>query len=523
LDVQPLQQLERELPQDALASVSAHLGRVKAGVEKDFRTKIYEDLDRDQVLEALRRVSLPTGYEVFDQLEEQASKKFGSFSIRQPYYEVADKVHAYFEPKHFEITDAVLQAALARVASIHPPGTLKASSLRTAFDNSPKGTNWGLPYFTSNKDDYPKYLEDVEALQRGGWEQGFLWPCVLGVRSQPGPIGQPAKWRPLWMAGHAAIIAELSVQQPLLRALVRHQKFVAWTTPPAIALQITRMLNSRPKRGWISSDMNHYDASMTSQIVHGVFELIRYWFKREDHIQIDWLEYLFLNVALLTPEGILSGRDGGVASGLGMTNMVDTLGQILMDEIIAVLTGSSVEGIYLGDDGAKRFSDESIDPTIYSELYGKMNMVVSVDKSLYSQTEIDFLQRRHSLSYQVGGICVGYRSIVRTGVGVISYETRRILSPAQLAIRAIQQVEQCSDDPQFRSVVQWLFLGSEYLRSKSPDQALEDAGGIDKIKDVLKYRSYPYNQRDISELHKFKTVQILNELRNGQWNMALAS
>jgi len=266
--------------------------------------------------------------------------------------------------------------------------------------------------------------------------------------------------------------------------------------------------------------MSHFDRSLTGQIVHGVFDLLRYWFQKQDHALIDWLEYLFRNVSIVTPEGILSGTDHGVASGLGLTNVMDTLGQELMDEIIAVITGTTVTGVYLGDDGAKCFEDQ-VTPELYSQLYSRMNMEVSVDKSTYSADMIDFLQRRHSINYQKGGICVGYRSFTRTAVGVISYETSRFLSPAMLAIRAIQQLEQCSDDTNFREMVNWLFLGSEYLRSNGPTRALENAGGVDRVKDVLKYRSYPYNQRDISQFRNFKAVEILEELRTGLRSAAL--
>lgn len=523
LERQPVRTLERELSGDALARLQAFLGRVNAGTLKDFRTKIYQDIDRSQVLEDIQSFAIPSGYEEFDTLEYAASKKFGSFSFRLPYDQVKGKVHGYFEPKRWDISDAVYSMAWQRLASILLPGTLRSSSLKNAFDSAPKGTNWGLPYFTSDKEVYPKYLSDAEEQQRSGWEQGELWPCVLGVRSQPNGIGEPSKWRPLWMAGHASTLAELSVQQPLIAALVKLPRHVAWSTPDRIALQITHMLKSRPRLKWFSTDMSHYDLSLTGQIVHGVFDLLRYWFVREDHKLIDWLEYLFRNVSIVTPEGILSGMDHGVASGLGMTNIMDTLAQELMDEIIAVMTDSTVEGIYLGDDGSKRFIGGEVTPESYAELYSKMNMVVSVDKSMYSEDMIDFLQRRHSINYQVGGICVGYRSLIRTGVGVISYETHRFLSPAMLAIRAVQQIEQCSGDTNFREMVNWLFLGDEYLRTRGPLQALVDAGGVDRVKEVLKYRSYPYNQRDVSQFRNFKTVQILEELRTFDSVAGLAS
>jgi len=502
-----------DIPPDAEHRLSAFMGRVRSGVKSDFRTKIWGGLDRGQVLKDLERISLPTGVTAFDEVEKSAIGKFGSFSIRLPYSEVSDRVDAYFRPKKFDIPAEVLRQAVLFVRKLLPENSLNATSLVTSFASSPKGTNWGLPFFSSDSKYYPYYLKRANIIRNNGWKFGGYYPCVLGVRSQPNGIGEPAKWRPLHMADHVIIGTELAIQIPLLDALRPLPEFVAWRTPNDIARRVTVMLNSQGGP-WISSDFSSYDANLPEELIRAAFDLMRYWFTGRNQKHIDWIEEAFLHVPLLTPDGLRVGRRGAVPSGLGMTNMVDTLAQILVDTIIAIVEDTTVEGIYLGDDGVKRFTKE-ITPELYSYWCGRMNLTVSVDKSMYSKTEVDFLQRRHSVKYALNGLNVGFRSQIRTGNGVISTEISKHYVGAILSIRGIQQVEQASDDPRFREFVRWLYYGDPYLQQHGPHGLIAEAGGVERAKQLLKYRSFPYNQRDISEFSQFRTVQILEEIRTG--------
>lgn len=502
-----------DIPPDATHRLSAFMGRVRQGVKTDFRTKIYGGMDRSEVLNTLKTISLPTGVSSFDSMERDAMEKFGSFSIRLPYSEVSDRVDAYFRPKRFEMPRDTLKEAVRVLSKLLPGNSLNATSLVTSFASSPKGTNWGLPFFSSDSKYYPYYLKRANIIQNGGWKIGGYYPCVLGVRSQPNGIGDASKWRPLHMADHTIIGCELALQIPLLEALRPLEAFVAWRTPNDINVKASKMLNSQGG-AWLSSDFSSYDASLPEEIITAVFDLMRHWFSARNWRHIDWIEEAFMNVPLYTPDGLRSGRRGAVPSGLGMTNMVDTLGQMLVDEMIAISEDTTVEGIYLGDDGVKRFHKE-VTPELYSAWCDRMNLVVSVDKSMYSKTEFDFLQRRHSAEYVVDGLNVGFRSQIRTGNGVISTETSRNYTGALLSIRAIQQVEQTSDDPRFREFVRWLYYGDPYLQQHGPNDLVSKAGGVDRVKQLLKYRSYPYNQRDISDFSEFETVRVLNEIRTG--------
>lgn len=514
MEVSSVDEVNYILEPDVVKRLNGFMARTRAGVSVDFRSKIYEDQSREQVLQKAMSFSIPTGVESFDAVERTASEKFGPYSVRQPYEDVSAKVYQYFKPKRFDVDPDILDEAVHRVSLLLRPSSLHSIDLTAAFEQSAKDTNWGLPLFSSDKKTYLEYLRRIQIIKHNGWRIGGYLPCVLGVRSQPAGINEPSKWRPLWMADHAIILAELAIQIPLLNALRRNDMFVAWTTPAEINLKVSQMLNSRPIP-WISSDFSGYDASIPEEIVKAVFDLFRYWFSREDKLHITWIEDAFLNVSLYTPDGILSGRRGGVPSGLGMTNMVDTLGQMVVDEIVALITHTNRDGIYLGDDGVKRFTGgEEVTPELYSKICEDMNLVVSPTKSLYSERDVDFLQRRHTLDYVVGGLNVGFRSQIRTANSVISFETFPDLTGYELSLRAIQQVEQCSDDPRFLELVNWLYEGDNFLHSRSPSAVLRKAGGVDAAEEALKIRSYPYNQRDLSELTNFRTVQAINSLKS---------
>lgn len=485
LQIKPLHDVLDYLDPRIENKVKAFLGRIRAGQRTDFRTAIWDGKSREEVRDDVLSFAIKSGSSSFNDLELSASNKFGSFSVRQPFDEVKEKVELYYQPKPFHIDEEVLAKAIIELSKLVPFGSLRATDVVTAYESSPKGTNWGLPFFSSDKRDYPRYLDLARQLEFRNYPIGDYWPCVLGVRSQPNQIGKPAKWRALHMASHVIVMEELRIQRPLLNTLKRHPWFVAWNTPIDINRRATSILQNSHGRAKLSSDFSSYDARLPREIIQGVFSCIRNWFRSSDHQLIHWLEDCFLHVGILCPDGYYTGRDGGVASGLGMTNLVDTLAQILVDMIIAIICDTRIEdAMYLGDDGVKLFSDE-VTPEMYAEVCDLMNLSVSVDKSLYSDEEIDFLQRRHSLWYEKDNMNVGYRSFVRTACGVISFEVFSDISGYVLSLRGIQQVEQCSDNPHFSEMVEWLYEGDDFLHRTAPIALLEKAGGVRDRKSVV--------------------------------------
>jgi hypothetical protein len=506
------------LDSPVVGRIQAFLGRVRAGVHIDYRTKIWGERSRSEVLETLLSLAIPSGHDNFDELEREASEKFGSFSMREPFDLVRSRLEEYFQPKTFSFSDDTLNRAILEVRRLLPRGSLRATDLDTAYENSPKGTNWGLPFFSSDDVDYPRYLDLARDLMRRRFPIGDYYPCILGVRSQPNGIGEYAKWRPLHMASHVATIHELRLLRPMLNQLKLNDMFTAWRTPEDINRVITQKMRKRIGRRWLSTDFRSYDATLPPQIIEGVYDCMRYWFTDDALDLINWAEDLMLHVGVITPEGLWLGRDGGVASGLTMTNMVDTLGQYTVDLMVAeYLNTTLIEALYLGDDGAKLYYDD-IDPEKYAEGASLAGLTANADKTLYSEEEIDFLQRRHSLRYEVNGIYPGYRSMVRTGDGVISAETFPDFSGYVLSLRGIQQVEQTKDDPHFKKLVSWLYRGDKFLRTWSASTLLERAGGVGGAEKALKIRSYPYNQPNLRRLLQFETVKQIefeNRMRSG--------
>jgi hypothetical protein len=269
----------------------------------------------------------------------------------------------------------------------------------------------------------------------------------------------------------------------------------------------------RAKSDIMSVDFSGYDASIPGYLIHAVFDVLRYWFVKEDWKLLDWLERNSIEMGLACPDGIRTGREGGVASGLSTTNLIDTLGQQILwsceDEAIWN------EGEYLGDDGCIPLKPGADPEQISVRARQRFGVKVSADKGGLSKDHVFFLQRIHMRDYRIHGLCPGVRTACRTWNGVIHMERlHKDLPPEFFSCRCIMQLEQMKHHPNFRSVVVYAYEQDKFMREMDASDIFRAAGGASKVETVLGLKSFRVDEELPSQgLDKFESVKLLRELR----------
>jgi hypothetical protein len=457
-----------------------------------------------------------TDIQLLNEIEAKEVGKFGPFSIRDPWSLRKPLVEKYFYQT--EVMSSInLRKAFLEVAKLIPPHSLDAMNMDASFNASPKGKNLGLPYFTSDRRMESAYLRRAKSIAAGGYVED-VFPCLLGWRGQPNGSTTHIKNRSVWMFDHAGTYISTGVIQPALSALRSKPGFAAWNSLSVVDRRITQIMD-RAVAPIMSVDFSGYDQTLPATVIEMVYDLLRLWFKEKYAKRIDWMQRQFMTVGLVTPDGIYTGRNGGVPSGDGATNFVDSLGQLIVIRAAGLDLGFGLRDVeVLGDDGVYSF-DRQVDvdqiSSYYDDLYG---MQVSADKGGFSLDHVLFLQRLHVRSWRKKGLCVGIRSIIRTMNGVCHLERlHRGLKPQFFTARAIMQVENAKGHPKFHQLVKYLYDHDRYLKVSDPSEIFQQAGGTDLVEEVLGLKSYKFtSELPSSGLDSFESVKILPSLRERQ-------
>lgn len=514
MQIESLEFLQSEIGPDAWRRLSGFLESVRHGQPVDYVTPYFPKEQRNRGKAYVQEL-LPmflTGIPELDDLERREAEKFGPYSIRLPWAERRGSVQEYFFQK--EVKSSIsLRKAFQTLSKLIPAHSLRSLSLDEAYRLSPKGKNLGLPEFTSSRTFEDSYLRRAKRIEASGYLID-IFDAVLGWRGQPNGTNRP-KQRVVMMMDHAETYISTSVIQVLLGALRSLPGFAAWNDLRTVDHRVTRIID-RAVAPILSVDFSGFDRSLPATVIRFAFELMRYWFVSSDKAKIDWMERQFLNVGVVTPDGIYIGRDGGVSSGDGATNMVDSVAQLIMLFAAALDLGLTVRDVeVLGDDGIYSF-DQEIDPEVFSEYYRQLyGMEISHDKGGYSRDMVMFLQRMHLRGYRRNGLTVGVRSIMRTLNGMMHLERlNKGLPPEFFTARALMQGQQAEHHPHFRRLVSWMFRRDRYLKTLTPQEIFRRAGGTSEVERVLGLQSYRFGTELPSKgLSNFSIVKELDRLR----------
>lgn len=252
-----------------------YLDRDKEGYPTDLRSPIPgRRIPRAEAMgewfDRRKRVDIP---EWLSDLEDKEDKLVGPYSIKHPWSERRERALEYFSNKEGRFNEAALDAAQQKLALLIPRGSLRPASLTTAFEGTPKNTNWGVPLFTSDKGLYIQYLQRAESFDP--W-----YPSVLGWRGQQrGPKPSDVAQRIVFMEDHALTIRSKQLQIPLLNVMKMLPEFVAMTNQRNVNNHITNLYIKFQNRLKQSLDWSGFDRRAVKRLIDVVWEVTTSWFQ----------------------------------------------------------------------------------------------------------------------------------------------------------------------------------------------------------------------------------------------------
>lgn len=182
-------------------------------------------------------------------------------------------------------------------------------------------------------------------------------PCLAFKRTQFND-----KTRLVWGYPYSMTVIEGLAAKPLL------EEFKKGNTPMAFAMTTgalgTRLRVASYHKEWAYSlDASQYDGTISAELIHVAFKIIRTWFDEREIEPVSGktvreifklIEYYFIHTTIVMPDGkIYIGKDHGVPSGSYFTQMVDSIVNVIIGGAISHrfnLHVSRKEIFVLGDD-----------------------------------------------------------------------------------------------------------------------------------------------------------------------------
>jgi hypothetical protein len=504
------------LAPDAQVRVTRSLERTSNGFDQDLVTPLVPDRDHPDEGRQLRVSEVaswlfPTRYDWLDELETAQMAKIGPYSIMLPYEERKPQIYSYFAQRQVSIDSAAFEYASVQLSNL-VRSTLHSSSIERAFDDMPRGTNLGLPFATADREYAKAVLELARHISRNGF-QAEPDPCILYWRGQPRGLGLAPKQRTIWGYPHYLTIFELMLQIPMLNYLRKEIAFCAWVDQATTNAAVTEILQ-HSRHNILSVDFSGFDASIPGVVLRRVFEVLRGWFSTREKLLIDYVEDVFMGIGLLTPEGILIGRDGGVPSGSGITNLVDSLVQLFAFHYIAYRIHNRIElHLVQGDDGVVMWQYPWVLDDVVNAA-AELGLSVSSDKGGVSRDRVYYLQNVHSRDYLIDGSAVGIRPIMKVLNGMLSYERfHKRWNSYDDSLRWIQQCENAKFHPEFRELCSFLFEHDRYVQNMDINQIIKKSGGVERAESALDQRSFPFGKVPVIELPRSSTGRELQRIK----------
>jgi len=455
------------------------------------------------------------------ELEVSQKAKQGSYSTR-PAYDPAMAValNPFFAPREsgwYQPSAARHANRMLRQLGLRKGvAKLELASLDVASASFIGRTGLGWPVCSSN----PKFKSECLGLSRdlldhlGDMELAEKFPAILGSRGQPTGLYQCARSRPIWGCSRVIGNLEKMVQIPTFARLNGPQCFAAWQGQRSVDYAVTRLLEfASPANPVLSVDFKAFDASVPRVVINACFDQLTEWFAPSAHQLIRFLQRHFNEVGIMTPEGLRSGRTGGIPSGAVLTNLIGSLANMwVMHYASSALDISVKECQVQGDDGVYVFKQGVNTQHLSLILHEHFGMTLSVDKSLSAGREVHFLQNVHRSSYRDRfGVCAGVRPIMRVLNGMMSYEKFRMgWTPEMNTLRWMQQMEAASAHPCFEAFVDWFSTADEMAKIPLED-LIRRSGGIEAVVSVLGGGAYQ-NRVQVEDLGKSRVVHMLRKL-----------
>lgn len=453
----------------------SYFGHVESGQDVDYRTPLFDERPRDEVLNEWQSILEPklNGMEGLLKYENDLRSKVGPLSVMKPLSERIDTIETYYSDIHHRskpISREALEALLKDWG--RSIGGLRIKGKPATWDQMRKSTSSGSPFMTKRRDaiadTMPAYVK-ASSMQQRLAKRTYGMCATLGWRGQEGgPEDDDVKQRVIWMFPLAANINELALYQPLIAACQQHNLVPAWNGNDAVDEEVTLLFDTKGKDDVIiCTDFTGFDMHFNHDMQTCAYRILeslttrnqdsRHWFeevfpiKYEIPLAIDW-------------EKIVLGEHG-MASGSGGTNADETLSHRCLQLEAAITSGAILNphSMCLGDDGLLTYPGIDLDHvlTVYTSHGQEMNE----SKQDVSKEEATYLRRWYNTNYRIEGKTRGVYSTYRA-LGKLMGQERfydpKLWGPEMLVMRSLSIIENCKWHPARDEFLEFCVKGDKF-------------------------------------------------------------
>jgi hypothetical protein len=494
------------LSEEAIARFANSLWITWKGNSEDFRTPLWNEAPRSDIISMLLDILKEGSYPDILLQDEQSVNDVGPKSLMKPWVDRQQDADAYFSAKP-EVDNEHVRYACNKLLSLIQAHSIRPLSIDNAVERLPKKTQWGLPFMMQGTESWEKHLELAKAIK--SLEDSFA--SIVYWRGQA--KREQTKNRIVWGTPHSVGILEAMCMYPVLQVLRSVRGFSAWGTLYDVDCALSRILVKPGVK--YSSDYSKFDTSPSEQLGHFVWDVLRHWLIPAVSGLLDLLEEIFFRSDLIVPFKVMTGRRGCVPSGSVLTNLFDSLMNLLLGFYIESRLGTELEDYeVMGDDSVFYFPSQ---PSVgeIADAVSECGFEMNPDKQMVEEHKVHFCQRLHCLDYTINGVHVGVRSPIRALSGLTGHERlERNLTAERVSASALLQVQDCVNHPLFSNFVEFYYSGDRLVQSgKDPMAIVREAGGPEQVLSDRGRGAFPYLTHDPSGFENFEVVRIIRELQ----------
>jgi len=466
----------------------AFFERTVNGQPEEYRTPFYKGKSLHEILEgwATTLNTIESTWPSLLEFENDLREKVGPMSIMLPLKERMKDIDSYYDSILLEskpIDNEAVRRTLSEYQSIRG---IRLNKQANTIKNMKLNTNSGAPYFTDRR--RVKVNLPVRCKLDGDYvlmnNTKFPYTCaILGWRGQEGgPEHDDVKQRVIWMFPYELNIAELSMYQPLIKAIQRKNLVPAWVGMEQVDLAITKLFDTKGKDDLIvctdfskfDQHFNHDMQSCAKQVFTGL------------GVDSDWLKNVFpikYQIPLAYNWGEVRFGTHGMASGSGGTNADETVTHRCLQHEAALQSKQQLNpnSQCLGDDGILSFPGITVEDVMRS--YTQHGQEMNFDKQYASTQDCTYLRRWHHKDYRINGVCAGvystYRALGRLAEQERYYDPEK-WSSKMVALRQLSIIENCKYHPLREQFADYCMKGDKYRLG------LDIPGFIDNIESIAK-------------------------------------
>nr|QQM16319.1 putative replicase [Nitsystermes virus] len=500
--------------QDAATREFKWLSRLAEGASVDLRAPYFSKEPRKSIVKGLEAQigRLIKSDEilglVFHYLESPEMEKIGPQSTAKPWNEWGpDLAQNLYQDTPFpgpDINSRALERSVEHVQSLVKVDSIRMTSAQQAIGQRVNGsvesmeaegmdgtTNSGFPYLIGH---WKPGLDesDPEKLEAFRWLMSKRVPSVNEALSQ-GKVVELSAIASTRMTQKGAdgpamrLVDAIEKVEPicwkrftpdLIAALRETMQFCALNDTPYIDLTMQTILETAGREGRtvIGGDYSNYDQSLPSEFIALGGQIIANWV-RGGRTYVNALVRSMINSRLVTPTKIWPIAPGGMRSGSGGTNLLDSV-----CNLIVIYYGQEagywkvVSAAVQGDDFV--LDGPGVTPEAVAEVASLFGLSAHPEKQFSVGGSLSFLKRLH-IEGKLGGIA----SVMRTLGSILSYERLGVRpkdwnSEVNDTIRARAQLQNACFSPFFETLVQYVSSGDRFHlgKGKTLRQLLKSAG-----------------------------------------------